>query len=510
MKRLFLVAAALCAALSPAASREYKIVADFRGDNPPSRVMRDIAFPCDLTDAEGLAFDFLVEDLSEFAYFSFHFNCAGEWVGSSGFVPEVDREWRRYVVKKPRDWTVRVDWSNVKAFRISGWRGGTNRTMIAVRNIAVAPRVVETKEERERRMEWYAESNRVALARLASMPAPKGERRLAWKHDPCGLKGKSWDESIEVLKKGGFTDILGNFLRGSRAAYKSRFVPLADVANGRDRLEECKAACRKHGVKLHVWNCCWRTGWGTTDEELAHLAAEGRLQVSDAGEVNKGWMCPSHPANRKLLVDTMLELAREKGVDGVHFDYIRYPDGRYCCCAGCKARFEAAYGVTVTNWPADVRAKGPLGRKWFAFRRDAITAPVAEVAEALHRSGSKVEVSAAVFRNPLADPDGMGQDWAAWCEKGYLDFVCPMTYQMSRVMFERQQRNHMAQVTPKVPRYPGIGLSVWEKDGLDVARFAEQVGFLRRSGIGGFTVFELSPRFEKLMDAVAPALDAAR
>ena len=501
---VMIVAALLTLAVS--AAREYRIEADFRGDDPPRRAMRDIPFPCDLTDADGLAFDFRVEDLSEFSYFSFHFNCAGEWVGSSGLVPEVEREWRRFVVRKPNDKSVRADWSKVKAFRISGWRGGTNRTVMAVKDIAIAPRVVETVEDRERRMRSYAESNRLALARLASTPAAKGERRLAWAHNPRGIKGKSWDEAIGIMKKGGFTDIVGNFLRGGRAAYRSSVASFADAAEGKDQLEACKAACRKHGVKLHVWNCCWRTGWGTTDEEIAQLAAEGRLQVSDSGEVNKGWMCPSHPANRKLLVDTMLELAREKDVDGVHFDYIRYPDGRYCYCAGCKARFEAEIGVAVTNWPAAVRTKGPLTKKWLAFRRNAITAPVAEVANILHGSGSKVEVSAAVFRDPLADADGVGQDWAMWCEKGYLDFVCPMTYQMSLVSFSRQQRKHMEQVTPKVPRYPGIGLSVWRKDGLDAARFAEQVSYLRSMGINGFTVFELSPRFAKLMDEVGQTL----
>jgi hypothetical protein len=41
---------------------------------------------------------------------------------------------------------------------------------------------------------------------------------------------------------------------------------------------------------------------------------------------------------------------------------------------------------------------------------------------------------------------------------------------------------------------------------MDVARFAEQVAYLRGAGINGFVVFELSPRFAKLMDEIGQTL----
>lgn len=506
MRKTFWAALAFCAVAGAfAAGGEYRIVADFSGDLPPRRAMRDIPFPCDLSDGSGVAFDFRVGDPAEFSYASIHFDCAGKWV-SAGFSPRMDREWRRCEVKSPKKRDPSADWAHVRALRISGWRGGTNRTEMAVRNIAVVPYVPETPEQAARRKLAEVESNRVALVQLAATPPVRGERRLAWSHNPVGIRGRSWDEAIQVMKKGGFTDLLANMTRGGRAAYRSKSLAFADAANGKDQLEACKAACRRHGVKLHVWNCCWRTGWGTTKDELNQLADEGRLQVADSGEVNQAWLCPTHPANRKMLVDAMLELALEKGVDGVHFDYIRYPDGRYCHCVGCKARFEAKIGKTVTNWPKDVCGRGPLAKEWLAFRREAITSPVREVAEKLHGSGSRVEVSAAVFRDPLSDLDWVGQDWASWCEKGYLDFACPMTYENTLDAFIVKQQKRIGHVTPKVPCYPGIGLSVWPKDGMDVARFAEQVAYLRSAGINGFVVFELSQRFEKLMDEVGQTL----
>ena len=56
-----------------------------------------------------------------------------------------------------------------------------------------------------------------------------------------------------------------------------------------------------------------------------------------------------------------------------------------------------------------------------------------------------------------------------------------------------------------MPRYPGIGLSVWPKDGLDIARFTDQVRFLRSErprGVNGFTVFDLTKRLSDLIDGL--------
>ena len=498
---LLLVLAAFSAQCS-----EVRIAADFRGDVPPRRAMRDIKFPCDLSNAAGLSFDFRIDSLSEFSMFTFHFKCDGKWVGAK-FPALKEGGWHRVVVERPRTKDDRKDWSKVTAFRVSGWRGGTNHTYLTVRNIAVEPQVPKRKPsetELELLRATVADTNRMALAQLAATPPPEGERRLIWAHHPTGIRGKGWEYSVKTLKKGGFTDLIANLARGSRAAYKSEVLGVASTAEGRDRLDECLAACRRHGVKLHVWNCCWRTGWGTTKEELAKLASEGRLIKSEY-EGGKEWLCPTHPVNRKMLVDSMVELAK-KGVDGVHFDYIRYPDGSYCFCDGCRARFEEKIGRKLTDWPKALNSDRMLQRQWREFRRDAITASVREVAELLHREYPAVEVSAAVFTDPLADWDWMGQDWAFWCEKGFLDFVCPMTYENDLESFARKQRKHMAQVTSKVPRYPGIGLGVWPKDGLDVARFSEQVTFLRKFGMKGFSVFELSPRFDRIADTVGSAL----
>jgi uncharacterized lipoprotein YddW (UPF0748 family) len=275
---------------------------------------------------------------------------------------------------------------------------------------------------------------------------------------------------------------------GGLAYYQSTVLPVApEVKEKGDQVALCLAACRKYGLTCHVWKVNWNIGGRAPREFTDRMKAEARTQVGYSGKP-VDWLCPSHPANQKLEIDSMVEVAGRYDVDGIHFDYIRYPGPEGCFCAGCRERFEKLIGSKVRNWPADVRQDAELRQKWLDFRRASITAVVAGVSEAVRKAKPKVKISAAVFGNWPADRDGVGQDWKLWCEKGYLDFVCPMDYTPHTGQFaslvERQVK-----WAGKVPCYPGIGLSTWDGKG-DMFTLFDQIAVTRRAGTGGFTIFE--------------------
>jgi uncharacterized lipoprotein YddW (UPF0748 family) len=187
----------------------------------------------------------------------------------------------------------------------------------------------------------------------------------------------------------------------------------------------------------------------------------------------------------------MLEVARKYEVDGLHFDYIRYPDKEGCFCLGCRTRFETAIRRKINKWPADVRNDGDLVSKWLDFRRQQITTVVAAVAGRARQIRPGIKISAAVFQNWPVDRDAVGQDWRLWCEQGYLDFVCPMDYTVSGGHLQRMIQQQLTWAG-KVPCYPGIGLSTWS-DPTDICRLIEQINITRQLKTGGFTVFNYGP-----------------
>ena len=327
----------------------------------------------------------------------------------------------------------------------------------------------------------FEAANRMLDAYAAAQQPVTGEFRAFWCHSAFGVEGLTWDAAAQRLADNGFTAILPNMLWGGVAYYDSKVLPTApEVATRGDQIAECLAACRKHGLRVHVWKVNWNLS-RAPKEFIERMRREGRLQADARGK-EEPWLCPSHPDNQQLEIDSMVEVARRYDVDGIHFDYIRYPDADHCFCAGCQRRFGES-GAAVARWPQDVLPGGPQRSAWLDWRRGNITRVVKSVSEQARAVKPNVKISAAVFPNWAVERDNIGQDWKLWCEKGYLDFVCPMDYTASDAQLDNWTKQQIAWAAP-VPCYPGIGAWVLTPD-----RVIGQIQTARRHQTKGFVLF---------------------
>lgn len=388
------------------------------------------------------------------------------------------------------------------------WFGGEQSPQRALMSSIIRELLPEAAAEIAAADARAAERDAAERRWVASLPAGSADEfRAFWCHSPLGVGGdRDWDESIRLLKAAGFNTMIANLLWGGAAAYPSAVLPLSenlrDLPQDRqDKFAECLAACRKHGVKLHVWKVCWNMGWSCPKSFVEKMKAEGRTQVGFDGKPGK-WLCPSHPDNLRLETEAMVELAK-RGPDGIHFDYIRYPDKDHCFCDGCRKRFEAFCGRTVADWPKAVRTDAHLAVRWTEFRCSNVTALVRGVAKRVRAEAPGVQISAAVFENFRMTATSVAQDWEGWCRDGLLDFVCPMDYCNSTEVFESiilLQRDAIR----AVPVYPGIGLSSTgaQNEGR-VRRVAEQILKVRDAGLKGFTVFNFDANALPVLDALS-------
>ncbi len=338
-------------------------------------------------------------------------------------------------------------------------------------------------------------ANREAFFR--AQPCKAGEFRAAWIHSGYGIEDWGWDRTVGVLKSNGFNAILPNLLWAGLAHYPSKLLPICPKARERgDQIAECLKACRKYGVELHVWKVNHFLENAPRDF-VGRLRTEGRTQKNVRGE-DVDWLCPSHPQNFALERDSMLEVVRNYDVDGMHFDYIRYPDREACFCSGCRERFSRAASVTITNWPAQVAA-GDLAERYGEWRRAQITRLVKAVSEEAHTVNPKIKVSAAVYGGWENARKSIGQDAKAWVDAGYLDFVCPMNYEPVDATFEELVRKQVIAVNHKTPLYIGIG--AYKLAGPE--QLVRQIRIARELGADGFVLFQLN---EKLATQSLPLL----
>jgi uncharacterized lipoprotein YddW (UPF0748 family) len=237
-------------------------------------------------------------------------------------------------------------------------------------------------------------------------------------------------------------------------------------------------------MKVHAWLVDFVEGLNSpavrAHPEWAQLnPAGGTTATETLGKRRRPypyiWMCPAQRPGYtdQWLLPMVEELARNPGVDGIHHDYIRYPGDvapdSFCFCDYCLAhipryamlqyetrpserydvdvrqeRVEANWWTDPTMMPAAYskaerreRADfllngrtipgGPPDVRYFFYdyRVEQIDRFAREVRELVRKVNPKLEISAAVFKNPVQSARFIGQQWLRWNEDRHLS---PMTY----------------------------------------------------------------------------------
>ncbi|MBP8790034.1 MAG: hypothetical protein KBH01_01235 [Breznakibacter sp.] len=151
------------------------------------------------------------------------------------------------------------------------------------------------------------------------------------------------------------------------------------------------------------------------------------------------FLCPNREEVFTFLSEMYGAVAAVPEIDGIHLDYIRFPDVilarglwdkyglvmdreypqfDYCYCDTCVARFKAQTGIDIKTVedPSQVE-------EWKQYRYDLITNMVNRLAETVHAHNKSI--TAAVFPGPHSVAKKIvRQEWDKW----NLDAFYPMNY----------------------------------------------------------------------------------
>jgi len=174
--------------------------------------------------------------------------------------------------------------------------------------------------------------------------------------------------------------------------------------------------------------------------ELYAINGKGESAFDNPPYVNHyKFLCPNREKVYKFLADLYGAVSDVPEVDGIHLDYIRFPDvilGKglwkkyglvmdreypeydYCYCDKCVSDFKQKTGIDIQS--VDDPSNVP---EWKQYRCDLITRMVNRLAKVVHSKGKKI--NAAVFPGPgSVAKRTVRQEWDKWD----LDAVFPMNY----------------------------------------------------------------------------------
>jgi len=199
---------------------------------------------------------------------------------------------------------------------------------------------------------------------------------------------------------------------------------------------------------------------------------------------------PSHPAVQNRVHAVWLDLATRYDLDGIHFDYIRYPSAEYDYSVGALERFRLwtrsvltseRFGELDAMYVSDLYAfvDGEPGL-WADFRRHHVTRLVERIYEDVKAVRPRLVVSAAVVPDVEVAFGDRFQDWTGWLERGIVDVAVPMAYTPDVERFEGLLRRARAEAGQGARLWAGIGAYMNSADDtirmIDVARAVDAGG----------------------------------
>ncbi|HMO49800.1 MAG TPA: family 10 glycosylhydrolase [Kiritimatiellia bacterium] len=421
----------------------------------------------------------------------------------------------------PSLWRDAADFARINAGRIDGWPD-VETASTAITALAERHPDRETLTAFLRRIHGHhqAMNDRIAAGRyqdavlksyeltdllirtygLAQRPLA-GEFRGVWDHAATGWYPGDWERSARELAESGINAIFINATWAGLAHYESKHVPSSFTFGlYGDQLEQCIRAARKYGLQVHAWLVCW-TLENSRVEFTTPLRKGDRLQHGVGGN-KRLWMNPAHPDNVRHHLDLIREILDRYEVDGIHLDYIRYPDSGACFSPYTRRRFEEAAGRKVANWPKDVQSGGLHREAFVRWRADTVTDVVRQTRNLVKQQKPAVKLSAAVWGGYPQTIASIGQDWGQWMKEDLLDFIVPMNYANELYRFTALLDQQLPLPGVRGKMYPGIGVTANESQ-LRGDHVVEQILAARQRGIKGFVLYELT---RTLADDTLPTL----
>ncbi|MFW6269045.1 MAG: glycoside hydrolase family 10 protein [Bacillota bacterium] len=142
---------------------------------------------------------------------------------------------------------------------------------------------------------------------------------------------------------------------------------------------------------------------------------------------NSSWLSPASEEVRDFLVERYLYLVDNYDLDGVNLDYIRFPE-EYRASYGFDEHTVSSFQEKYDIDPFEIESGSSEAEKWNKFREELITEMVSYTSKKLKNKDPQIIISADVIPGREEAKYRALQNWDLWLNKGYVDFVLPMTY----------------------------------------------------------------------------------
>jgi uncharacterized lipoprotein YddW (UPF0748 family) len=318
-------------------------------------------------------------------------------------------------------------------------------------------------------------------APLAAAPAPE-ETRALWVLRASLATPDSIATLVRSAHEHGFNTLLVQVRGRGDAYYRGGLEPRpADLLRQPDAFDPLRAvleSAHAAGLRVHAWvnvnlissasdlpaarehvvyrHPSWLMVPRDIAQELANVEPESPAYVgklarwtrAQPADVEGLYTSPILPDAAEYVEGIVRDIARRYPVDGVHFDYARYPSDRFDYSRGAIREFRASVqgrldAATRRGLDADEAVDlfaypDALPDQWRGFRLARMTALIGRLRSAVKAERPQALVTAAAAPDLRDAHDRRLQDWREWLSAGLIDAICPMAYTTEPLRFAEQ------------------------------------------------------------------------
>lgn len=259
------------------------------------------------------------------------------------------------------------------------------------------------------------------------------------------------------------------------------FTGTAGKSPGYDPLAFAVEECHKRGMQLHAWMVTLPLGKDAHVRKQGKLALPQRMRSLCTHYKGQWYMEPGNPATQEYIVELVKEVVSKYDVDGIHLDYVRYPDRTNGYPDAALYRKHGG-GLSLADW-----------------RRSCITSLVRAVYDGVKKLKPWVRVSCAPLGkyDDLARYSSLGwnaydavfQDAQGWMRDGIMDILFPMLYFKGNNFYpfviDWQENAHGRHIVPGI----GVYRLLPEYGGWPRREIERQLRTSRTAGTAGSIMF---------------------
>ena len=277
------------------------------------------------------------------------------------------------------------------------------------------------------------------------------------------------------------TRIRGDVIYPSRIEPRSEYIKSTFTTADYDPLLYAIEACHQRGIECHAWFVVYPLGSETANKTYNRIfPSTNRNQLSKIFK-KEVYLDPGNPNTDDYLISLVKEIVSNYDIDGIHFDYIRYPDS------------PAGFPDNDTY-----RLYGNRKNKE-DWRRENINRFVYAAYDTVKSLKPWVQVSSSVI-GMYKEIQGTGrrywtaysavfQDPVDWMNKGKHDFIVPMNY-YSGTLFYPFVQDWVSRIKD---RFVVFGLGIFQMDrkesGWKASVIYDQIEFSREVKAQGNAFF---------------------